>query len=165
MSKTEGDCGGGSAANAGGGGGATDEVEVGGSISRAIISPFLSSSLYYAANKETGDFLRSAAPPPKKKGWGLPVTRRARRGRRKEVAQKHFHFQFQRTSNEQMISGKGESANFLEDVCPHIHIHVIRPSFPASVVERCRLRFPFRFPCVSPSADRELLHPQVRESD
>ena len=124
MSKTEGDCGGGSAANAGGGGGggATDEVEVGGSISRAIISPFLSSSLYYAANKETGDFLRSAAPPPKKKGWGLPVTRRARRGRRKEVAQKHFHFQFQRTSNEQMISGKGGIRQFPRGcLSPHPH--------------------------------------------
>ena len=61
------------------------------------------------------------------------------------MAQKHFHFQFQRrTSNEQMISGKkgGESANFLEDVCPHIHIHVIR------------LRFPFRFPCVRLSVGR-----------
>ena len=44
---------------------------------------------------------------------------------------------FQRAND---IREGGESANFLEDVCPHIHIHVIRPSlrppplpFPLSV--------------------------------
>ena len=56
---------------------------------------------------------------------------------------------FQRAND---IRGGGESANFLEDVCPHIHIHVIRPS-SVRLSALYRLRFPFRL-CVRLSVGR-----------
>ena len=66
---------------------------------------------------------------------------------------------FQRAND---IREGGESANFLEDVCPHIHIHVIRPLSARGAASASLSAFRAS---VSPSADRELLHPQVRESD
>ena len=81
------------------------------------------------------------------------------------MAQKHFHFQFQRrTSNEQMISGKGGIRQFPRG-CLSPHPHSRDPPLSLSWSGAASASLSAFRASVSPSADRELLHPQVRESD